>query len=559
MRDHDPGGRPSLGWLVVKWVETFLRHGPGDVQGDSIRLDPELYRFVVGCYTLDERTGRRLYDEAALFRPKGRAKSELAGMIAVAEAFGPVRFGHWAEEGEETSWGYKFTAGDPVGRPVRYPFVRCLATEEGQAGHTYANVAFMLDTARAEHPDVFSGADIGKDWQSSSRVLIAGGGEIRPSTASSAAKDGGKETFAVADETHLYVQRELRDMFGVVQRNTVKRSGAEGWMLQTSTMYAPGEDSIAERTHTAAERGELPDVLFDHVGAGDTDVPDLDDDPAVDAALDHVYGPFAAIMDRDRIKRSLRDPRADENTQRRYFLNQRRSGAAAWLNVATAWDPLAAPGRAIPDGAMITLGFDGAWTRDAAALIGCAPADPEHPGSARHWFTVGLWERPAGPRGIGWMVPQEDVDQAVRAAHTRWRVVKHYNDPSLYAGWIAGWAQEFGEKTVLRVPQSFTRMHPIVGAATDAIINGELTHDGDPRLRSHAASAHRHYGVSLRTVVPGQAPPFTLRKESPDSVRKIDAAVAGCLADAAYRDALAAGLFTPPAVSGFFAAVRGRG
>jgi hypothetical protein len=560
MRDIDPAGRPSLGWLVVKWIEAHLRHGPGDVQGERIRLDAELFRFVVGCYALDERTGARIYDEAALFRPKGRAKSELAGMLAVAETFGAVRFDHWAAHDEpDTDWGYRFTPGDPVGRIVRYPFVRCLATEEGQTGHTYGNVAYMLDTGRAEHPEVFAGADIGRDWQSSTRTLIAGGGEIRPSTASSAAKDGGKETFSVADETHLYVYNELRDMFEVVQRNTVKRAGAQGWMLQTSTMFAPGEDSIAERTHTAAERGELGDeVLFDHKGAADEAVPDLDDDEALDAALDHVYGPFALAMDRDRIKRNLRDKRLDENTQRRYWLNQRRPGTAAWLDVL-AWDALAAPSSTVPDGQVATLGFDGALTRDCAALLGCTPADPANPTGRRHWFVINIWERPPGPRGLGWAVDQEAVDAAVRGAHGRWRIVRHYNDPSLYQGWIAAWAQEFGDKVVLSVGQSFTRMHPIIGAATDAIIGGELlTQDGDARLRRHVGNAHRHYGSASRSLDPGQRQPFTIRKESPDSARKIDAAVAGCLADAAYRDALAAGQLTPEPVTGFYAAVRRR-
>jgi hypothetical protein len=50
--------------------------------------------------------GARVFDEAVLSRPKGRAKSELAGLIGVAEAFGPVRFDGWDADGQ------------PVGRPV---------------------------------------------------------------------------------------------------------------------------------------------------------------------------------------------------------------------------------------------------------------------------------------------------------------------------------------------------------------------------------------------------------------------------------------------------------
>jgi hypothetical protein len=186
VRDVDPEGRPTLGWQVLAWIEAYLVHGPGDVQGTPIRLDDELTAFLLRAYALDPVTGRRVYDEALLSRPKGRAKSELAGMLVCAEARGPVRFDGWD------------AAGEPVGRSVRYPFVRALATEEGQAGNTYANVAYMLEVARDTHPEMFGGVDLGRDWQTSTRVYLPGGGEIRPSTASSAAKDGGKETFAVA-------------------------------------------------------------------------------------------------------------------------------------------------------------------------------------------------------------------------------------------------------------------------------------------------------------------------------------------------------------------------
>ena len=77
----------SLGWQAVDWIEHFTVHGPGDVQGDDVILDDEFAGFVLDCYAHDA-AGRRLYDEAVLSRPKGRAKSELAGFIGVAEALG---------------------------------------------------------------------------------------------------------------------------------------------------------------------------------------------------------------------------------------------------------------------------------------------------------------------------------------------------------------------------------------------------------------------------------------------------------------------------------------
>ncbi|MFF7248813.1 hypothetical protein ACFZBU_33460 [Embleya sp. NPDC008237] len=38
----------SLGWLAVAWMEHFVRHGPGDVQGQPARHGNEFTGFIVG-------------------------------------------------------------------------------------------------------------------------------------------------------------------------------------------------------------------------------------------------------------------------------------------------------------------------------------------------------------------------------------------------------------------------------------------------------------------------------------------------------------------------------
>jgi phage terminase large subunit-like protein len=522
VRDVDPEGRPTLGWQVIAWIERYLLHGPGDVQGQPIQLDDELAAFILRCYALDD-AGRRVYDEALLSRPKGRAKSELAGMLVCAEALGPVRFSHWHER-----------TGEPVGRPVTYPFIRALSTEEGQSGHTYLNVTFMLSEARERHPDVFGGVDIGRDWQSSTRTFLPGGGEIRPSTASSAAKDGGKESFAVADEPHLYVLPELRSMYRTVKRNLAKRLAAQPWFLLTSTMFAPGEDSTCEHVHEAHAKGKAARLLFDHKGV---DAPvDLADDRALERAIRHVYGPAAAWMDVSRLMAEIRDPTADEHEQRRYFLNERVAGSARWMD-PHAWAARADPTVVVADGEPVALGFDGSISRDASALVGCTRAG--------HLFAIEIWERPAGPAGEGWVVPTGEVDQAVRTAFARWPVARMYGDPAWWRGWLSSWAEEFGKDVVAEFPtNSPARMAPAVEALDTAVAQGEVTHDGDSRVARHVGNAHRLY-VRLRTD-DGERRPFVLQKERPHSPRKIDGAVACVLALAARNDAIAAGKFPEP-------------
>src|SRR4051812_7699419 len=236
-RPADPAPLVSLGFDAIEWIETYLCHGPGDVQGEPLVIDDEMAAFIVKAYELDPETGRRKVKRAFLSRPKGRAKSEIAGALVCFEALGPCRFDGWDAN------------GDPVGRPLTYPFIRCMATEEGQAGNTYDNVTVMLSHLIEHAGDEFPGIDLGRSAQTSSRIFFEGGGEIVPSTASSASKDGGKESFSVFDETHLYVLPDLRAMHKMVRRNLTKRKMADPWGLETSTMYAVGEDSVAEATH----------------------------------------------------------------------------------------------------------------------------------------------------------------------------------------------------------------------------------------------------------------------------------------------------------------------
>jgi phage terminase large subunit-like protein len=64
-----------------------------------------------------------------------------------------------------------------------------------------------------------------------------------------------------------------------------------------------------------------------------------------------------------------------------------------------------------------------------------------------------------------------------------------------------------------------------------AVVDGDLTHDGSSALTRHVLNARRRVGRSGVTIA----------KEHPDSMRKVDAAIAAVLAWQARLDAVAAG------------------
>ncbi|MEU2127936.1 hypothetical protein [Streptomyces sp. NPDC018352] len=122
-----------------------------------------------------------------------------------------------------------------MGRPVKVPYLRITATEEGQTGNVYDTICFNL-TDESSPLSAIPSIDPGL-----TKINLPQGGEITPPTASSSSNNGGKETWVCFDESHLYNMPELRRMYATVTRNLRKRKkGAGTWYLETTTMFAPG-------------------------------------------------------------------------------------------------------------------------------------------------------------------------------------------------------------------------------------------------------------------------------------------------------------------------------
>lgn len=510
-------------------------HGPGDIQGkplsyrrggDAIPLSDELTKLQVDCYALDER-GQRLYDSAFFSRPKGADKSGHAARVGAFEALGPCRFAGWAKGGEVFEWldfRYEYSPGEPMGRRVTYPFLRILATEEGQTGNVYDSVYYNFSEGPLS--EAFSRkSDVGL-----TRIFLPDGGEIRPSTASSSAKDGGKETWANFDETHLYVEPELRRMYDTVRRNMTKRKDASPWSFETSTMYQPGQDSIAERSHGLAEAIRQKKTrmtlryFFDHREApADTD---LTDEASLRAGLAEAYGDDWSWQDQDRKVREVMDPRNEAADTRRYSLNQVTAAYDAWIS-PQQYDACIDEGHAVPAGALITLGLDGSESDDHTVLMGCEV-------STGYEWSLGIWDP---SKETGGKVPKGQVDKTVRDTLAVYDVVGFYSDVHPFEDYIDRWEQEIATQLCARASQ----LHPIKwdmrsGAAATKMIEGyhtaiidhvDVSFAGDRRLRQYHINARRNPTIHGVTVAKG-------RHED-----KIDGVPSAALARKARQDYLA--------------------
>lgn len=519
---------PTLGWQVIDWMEAMLCHGPGDVQGDDWQIDDEIALFLCWAYRVHPQdhplAGRRLIQRAVLSRAKGRAKSEIAGGVDCAEALGPVRC-----DGFDAK-------GDPVGIPVKYPFIRCMATEEEQSGNTYDNVRFMLEEGRAA--DEYK-LDVGL-----TRTFIKepGGGEIRPSTSGDASKDGGKESKATADETHLYILPKLRQMYGTVARNTGKRKIAEPWVLDTTTAWRPGENSVAEQ---AADRyAHLPPeeavtkygVLYDHRQGEEPKR--FGDDRSLAKAIRTAYGPAGEWIDVQRIVRIIRDAEDPEETAYRYFLNRPRAAASHWLSPDEITAVLDTE-RPVGKGELAALGFDGSQFDDHTALWGCTEDG--------HIFAIGIWAPQPGE--LEWSVPTQEVDETVRWALEHFTVPRLHGDPPYWQEQMSGWMADYGNPPVIEwwtnrdTPMAVACGAMRTGIRQKTVSINPVPIKTDPQMRQGKPLGVWHFEnartrkVRIRMEDKAEEA-YVIRKERPNSPLKIDSVPAAVLALKARDDAM---------------------
>lgn len=490
---------PTLGYEICDFIEAELVHGPGDVRGHPAVLMDEVRAFILRAYEVypagHPRAGQRRFNRAVLSRRKGFSKTECLAWLAICELSPdcPVRFDHWD--------------GDiPVGKPVADPYIPLVATTEEQS----EDLAYGAVIAVLENCEYGSNFVLTQERIEHRKAP----GVIKALASAPNARDGARTSFAGMDETHLWTSRHdrLRKAHATMLRNMPKRRAADPWTMETTTMYEPGEDSIAEQAHTYALNvlaGRIKDstLLFDHRQA--STVHRLTNHEGRMAAIREASGDAWEFTYPEAIESQLLDPEADEPAFRRYWLNQRVKGSATWIG-KDVFARLATPSRGRPpEGTEVVLGFDGSESRDATVLIGATVE------AVPYLWVEKVWERPAGAKGIGWRVPVLDVEAAKDAAFARFDVVELAPDPPGWRQEIEGWESEHGEVVVLFETKQPKRMGPACDKFVQAVRESGLSWDGSEVLARHLANC-----------VPVVRNGYTVvSKDDKNSALKIDAAV----------------------------------
>ena len=195
----------------------------------------------------------------------------------------------------------------------------------------------------------------------------------------------------------------------------------------------------------------------------------------------------------------------------RYKLNGWTSSGSAFLP-AGAWAKLKdETGRKIQPGEEVILGFDGAWRGDSTALVAIALSD-------LHMEVLGHWEAP--PSDPDWRTPAHDVEQHILDAMEHYVVRELAADPWRFEQSLLKLQEEHGAPLVEFPTNTPSRMIPATGTFYQTVMDGEMSHDGDPALARHLANA------VLRETPKGAL----ITKETKSSRRHIDIAVAAVVA-----------------------------
>jgi hypothetical protein len=318
---------PSLGPGIWLWICEHLEIPEGPAVGEPFRLTDDQTEVLYRWYEIDE-DGQFVYRRGAWQAAQGTGKSPLLAAVCLAELCGPVRFGGWKD-------------GEPFGIEPAHALVQCAASSEQQSLNTYRLAQVMA-----------TDSDLELDAGVTRIDRCDGRGTLMPVTASAGSRHGARPSLVVLDETHLWSSLNRGHWLADTLRRNASKVG--GRTFESTNAFRVGEDSVAERTYDAADGDG---ILY--ITRSVPRVEDMHDAEAVREALQIAYGDAATDrggwVDLDRLVAEITDLGSDEDSMRRYFLNESTSGGPHAVRHRAVEDVGDRPGRGPRQGAWARL------------------------------------------------------------------------------------------------------------------------------------------------------------------------------------------------------------
>lgn len=525
---------PTLGAEVCAFIEDRVVYGPGSLEGQPYRIDPEFRAFIYRASEVYPQghpwQGRRRFKRVGLSVRKGLAKTEKMAVLA---------FVHLHPEGPGRCDGFD-AHGNPVGAPVRAPYVPMLAVTVEQVEElAYGALKYMVE----EGPD----ADL---FDSTLERIVRldeygrEAGKAVPLANNPNSRDGARTTLNCFDEPHrLYLPRQLA-AHSTMDANLPKRPLEDPWSLYVGTAGELGQGSVAEQVHVEAEmirdgKLERPDLFYLYRTDNDPKR-DLTEKAERIRAVAEATGPAGewGPGQFDEIASKWDRPGADKPYLERVWLNRWvKSGQQAfdtkrWAELKhQGGDPEVPLRERIPKGAKVTVGFDGARRRDSTAIV----ITDLLTGTQELYA---LWEKDLDDDD--WEVPEDEVTAAVDEVFAHFKVWRMYADPPYWVTEVGEWSGRHKGRVEEWWTNKFKATAYAIRAYQEAQGSGAVGWSAADPLADDLARHIAAAGQVRTTYLDDQGQPlYILGKIHPD--RKFDAAMAGLLSWQAYLDGMKAG------------------
>lgn len=511
----------SGGWDVLAWTGLWLRNEDNKPWVWTM----EQARFILWWHAVNPDSLEWVNDNAVLQRMKGWGKDPLAAGVGLNYLVGP---------------SIPDAVGDVEGeirlRSNPAAWVQAFAVSQEQTKNTMSMVNTMLTPECKSRYGILPLRNI--VWALGDTV------RMEASTSSADSVEGNRPTLVIRNETQNWKSGNGgHALDGAISGNAAKaRKDRPGRTLDICNAYRDGEDSIAQRTREgweATQEGATDDgpsalefgLMYDSLEAPD----DAKLTPETIADVISVIRGDSSWLDTSeggRVMRDILNPKNPASESRRKWYNQIQSSEESWTT-AQVWDSNTDSETVLELGDQIVMFLDCSKSEDGTALVGARVSDG-------YRFVLGYWQRPPGERGKGWMVSREAVDVTVRKAFADYQVVGFFGDPShavedetFQRFWdpvFDVWHRDFGKKlrvkartgkgahSVMFDMSDFQNLKAFVSQVSiceQELLDGNLPHSPDVRLRTHVLNARRF---------PTRAG-LSIGKENRSSRRKVDLAV----------------------------------
>ena len=458
----DPHGRAQR---AIDFVESFDLW-EGDKAGQPIKLEPYQRSIIRAIYGPSDARGRRLVKEAAIWLPRGNAKTTLMAALGILHLVEP----EFSDAG---------------------PQVLLAAADREQAGIAYKSMEGFLDS----YPELQRQLKV---LPSVHRIKYAENrGEIRVLSHESKTKQGLSGTFVLCDEIHAWPEREGYEMFNTLRNSQVKRSSP---LLVSISTAGKGSGGIAFdkwQQSDAVQSGQIKDPTFAVFFAG------AEESDRKKWRQKNVWrkaspGLRAGIVNIEQLEKLALEGRTNPVTEAdfmRYHLNLWQAGVSVpWVRMEL-YDKCEAR-RPIEKGALCAIGVDIARLHDLLSVVAVFPdSDGGFDVLAKHFTTRRKLER-HGDKDLAsyraWLndgivalagediMQDEPVLDYIQGLCEEYEVATVLCDPYQAMGIVNALLVEGIDA---RTQQQGKKLAAGMSDLQDAIRDGRWRHGGDPCLR----------------------------------------------------------------------------